>query len=495
MQYLPDKLRLMIERMRLVGSDLQQCEVKEAVVKLPENLLETISAFSNANGGTIILGLSERNGFAPADGFDANRIHQSVLQISSQLVPPCRPEVEIYPFEGSSIVVVTIAPVAYDQKPCYILKRGAYEGSYVRTGDGDRRLTRYEVDRLQEFRRQTTYDLEIIEDATIDDLDPDLIKAIVKRNREITPRILGRLPDMDILSKLGCVRPYGGSWKPTLGGLMAAGLYPQQFFPRLNITFTVYPGTSKAQKDGTLIRYLDSASINGSIPEMLQSATEFLKKNMRTGALIDETFRQEISDYPVRAFREALINALQHRDYSPEARGSQVQVNLFADRLEILNPGGLYGCATLDSSGPGMSATRNTFLSKILETTPYTDENGIPGFVIENKGTGLIEIRQSLADALMPPPIFKDYISAFDTVFTKRRLSEAETKHKRWNNFEEGLSKALTKKTTLSIADIVDMSGISRNSVYSYVNRLLKKGVIERTEPAHSPKQRYRLKI
>ena len=128
----------------------------------------------------------------------------------------------------------------------------------------------------------------------------------------------------------------GGKYVPTLAGLLAAGIFPQQFFPRLNITFTVYPGVTKAQAEELPGRYSVTQPINGSIPEMLTSAIELLRQHMGTGALIQGALRREVTDYPIPACREAIVNALQHRDYSPDGRGSQVQINLYADRLEIL---------------------------------------------------------------------------------------------------------------------------------------------------------------
>lgn len=145
-------------------------------------------------------------------------------------------------------------------------------------------------------------------------------------------------------------------------------------------------------------RFLDAQTIIGPIPFMVEDALNAVTKNMRTGAVIGGAFRQ---DYPRKAVREAIANALIHRDYSPDARGSQVQVNLYADRLEILNPGGLFGNVTIDTLGTvGISSSRNQFLSNILETTPYPGG----GYVVENRGTGYQVIEEQLQAALMDPP-------------------------------------------------------------------------------------------
>ena len=327
------------------------------------------------------------------------------------------------------------------------------------------------------------------------DLDASVLDAIVQRNRDITPRIFGKMKREDILLKLGAISPspdHPKEFVPTLAGLLAAGLYPQQFFPRLNITFTVYPGVTKGQAQGQFARYLVSQPVNGSIPEMLLGTLELLNRHMDRGGIIEGVLRREVTDYPLLACREAIVNALQHRDYSPEGRGSQVQVNLYSDRLEILNPGGLFGAASFSSLPIGISATRNSRLSQLLEFTPYDDKNGA-GYVIENRGTGLQQIKQELQEALMPEAELQDFVSAFRITFFKRRLSGAERSDKSWKNFDVALLSELAKKGSMSVAEIIESSGLSRNTVSIRIRSLRKRGLIEGTERAKSPRQRYRL--
>ena len=218
-------------------------------------------------------------------------------------------------------------------------------------------------------------------------------------------------------------------------------------------------------------------------------AVAMLQRNMRTAGRIEGVLREDVADYPLVAFREALVNALQHRDYSPEGRGSQVQVNMFADRLEILNPGGLFGAANLDDRSVGVSATRNQNLSRLLEYTPNHDGVG-GGFVIENKGTGLIQIRESLAAENLPPAQIQDWISAFDVVFIKRT---AVVPQPLWDDFETALRRLLSEKQTVSTAEIMKLSGLSRKTITTKLGQLVRSGILRTTEPERSPKQRYRL--
>ena len=303
---------------------------------------------------------------------------------------------------------------------------------------------------------------------------------------------MGGLDDESILCDLHVARRDGnGVLRPTVAGIMAMGRFPQKFFPRLNVTFTAFPGTTRTERVDERRRFLDSQTIIGPIPVMVEDAVAAVTRNMRTGAVIEGAFRRDVPDYPPVAVREAMSNALMHRDYSPDARGSQVQVNLFADRLEILNPGGLFGDVTVDTLGEaGMSSSRNQYLSNILETTPYSDG----GYVVENRGTGYQEIERQLANAMMLPPRPRDSLTSFCLTFDKRRLDPSETSRNRAADIVAAIVGMLKSRQSASIREITEESGLSRSTVASHVKSLVDAGAVEPMEPARSPKQRYRLR-
>jgi len=196
-----------------------------------------------------------------------------------------------------------------------------------------------------------------------------------------------------------------------------------------------------------------------------------------------------VTDYPLVAVREAIANALQHRDYSPEGRGTRVQVNMYSDRLEITNPGGLYGATTVESLGKeGISSTRNEFLSRLLTYTPYDG-----GFVVENKGTGFMTIESALAQALMPPPKVQNSITFFSLSFEKRGRTADEMMSRSWARIDEAILAEMAEKGSLSIRELTEMSALSRVTISKHVRQLIKDARVEPTETKKSPKQRYRL--
>lgn len=479
-----------IRRMRKVGSDTQAWEVKESVLDLPRSLPETISAFANLHGGMIILGLSERNGFTPAEGFDAEATYSKMQIAGDELTPVVRMEIEKVAFENTFLVVARVPEMARHLKPCFITARGRYEGSFVRTGDGDRHLTPYEVDRLLEFGRQPRFDAQAVPESSMEELNPEILQGTLSRVRRQSPRVFGELSDETILIQLGAVKRIEGVLRPTLAGLLTAGIFPQRLFPRLEVVLTVFPGTTKTADPKTGLRYIDSKELIGPIPDILSEALALVERHMsRAGVIGDDCLRREIPEYPIAAVHEAIVNALQHRDYSPAGRGTHVQVNLYSDRLEVLSPGGLYGAATVESLGKeGVQSTRNEILSRLLSYTPFER-----GCVVQNKGNGFFAIRASLADLAMPPPKVENTLTFFRVTFEKRRYAEPGGKPERWENPAVGILSALAREPDLSVAELVAMSGLSRATVSKHVRDLVVSGKIVPLERPRSPKQRYRL--
>ena len=485
-----------IARMRAAGTDLQSCEVKSAVGKLPKDLAESISAFSNGSGGTIVLGLSEEEGFKPASGFDPKRTQDALAEVcANKLAPAIRPSIDIETFEEAPILIAAIPELPPRDKPCHVTTKGTYEGSFIRTGDGDRKLSHYEIDRLIEERSQPRHDARIVEGATEEDLDDALVEALVERERFLHPRVFEKFGKRDILKALRVLdEDERGILRPTLAGLLTLGIYPQKYFPRLTVSFAAYPGTTKATLAETGQRFLDSGDFVGPIPVMIAEAVAAVAKNTRTGSFFEGAFREDVPDYPQEAVREAVANALMHRDYSPEAWGTQVQVNLYADRLEILNPGGLYGSVTVDTLGTlGLSSSRNEFLSKILGSTPYPQTPGKARYVVENKGSGYAEIASRLAAAYMEPPKPHDRPGSFSLTLCKRRPTLGKQHDYSSGNIENAILAMATEYDTVSAKEVEEASRLSRGTVLKHINNLIRQGLLEATEPGSSRKKRYRL--
>ncbi|MET3944917.1 ATP-dependent DNA helicase RecG [Corynebacterium mucifaciens] len=466
----------MINQLRTVGAESSSIEAKTGVGRA---VLETLSAFSNHGGGILIVGVSENDGFTVVQDFNPKAARDALTNFCDQLSPPARPEISIVPFESGQVLVAEIPEMEPQDKPCYVTERGLYKGSYIRTGDSERRLTPYEVDRIVENKGQPSWDREPVPDASLEDLDVATLSHYTEKQQAAREKTFADgMPTA--LRRLQVLRDDN----PTLASLLTMGDYPQQFYPRLAVTFALYPGTGKGDiTEG--FRLLDSARITGPIPEMVEEGVRLVEKNMRTAGLIEGVFRKDVPDYPPVAIREALVNALMHRDYSPTALGTPVQIDMYVDRLQISNPGGLFGGVTAENLGqPGVSTSRNQLLSTFLEDLSFSSG----GTVAENRGTGIAVMRSATASALMPPPEFSNTLTHFTVTFHKRKVASTETHETAY----EKVSRLLQERTSWSTTELKEATGLSRTAVQKSLNQLLTEGVAEVTEPLRSPRQRYR---
>lgn len=476
----------LVETLRAVGTDLHSVEVKAAAGGFPNSVLETLSAFANGSGGTLLLGLDEDAGFAPAFGFDAAKIRDGLAgACADRMVPPLRIEIIIEEFEGHSLVRADVAELDSTEKPCFIESKGAYKGSFIRGGDGDRQLTHYEVTQLLSNRSQPRHDAEAVEGATFDDLDAQLVAALVALAKKRSPRAFHNRPDDDILIKLGALTREDRH--PTVAGLMALGLYPQEFFPQLFISFVAFPGTRKGDLGPGGERFVDNQTVTGSIPVMVADAVAALTRNMRKAAVIRGLYREDRYDYPLDVIRELVVNALMHRDYSPEGRGAQVQVELYPDRLVIRSPGGLYGGVSVDQLGSDdmVSSSRNQFLATLLSDLPLPDANGEA--ICENRGSGIPQVFQSLRKAGMSPPTFETSPGQVTVTVPEHALLSPDTVEWIGSLGEASLSDhqhlalAMMRNTGVATNPMLQAWGIDQMSAGQALRGLVAAGLATRT--------------
>ncbi len=394
----------MVDALRARGAESTRVEVKAGVGGLPKSLLETISAFANGAGGTILVGLDDRT-FRPV-GIDAEAIRDGLAGMASDSVhPPVRGDIEIEVIDDDHRVVRFDVPEVHPgDKPCYVKSRGRYSGSYIRAGDGDRRLSQYEIDRLVENSTQPSHDREIVVDARMTDLDPALLDPYLDHMRSTRTRAFVNFDRDELLRNLGVAVLSEGVLRPTLGGLLVFGRYPQQYFPQLFLSIVVLPGTSMGDLGPGGERFLDNRSIEGPLPHLAADAVTTITRHLARTSVMQDGQRVERLEYPLEVVRELIVNALMHRDYSPLSRGAQVQVELYADRFVVRSPGGFYGLVQPeDLGGPDVSSSRNELIAKLLTDTALP---GTGHMVAENRGSGIPTVLRVLNRAGMAPPTF-----------------------------------------------------------------------------------------
>jgi ATP-dependent DNA helicase RecG len=409
-----DELRQLIADVQYHQSELASVEVKAARGGTPRRLYEPLSAFANQTGGGVLLfGINESSDFSVVGVGDVHRLQEEITHFaSSEMEPILRPHFLVDEFDGETVMVAEIDEVPVVQMPCFYKPAGLPKGAYLRVGNTNRQMTEYEVFGYLSSRGQPTFDEEVIPNATIEVLDNILLDEYLARLRQARPSA-GFLdgPREEVLARLHVVVQDGETMRPTLAGLLTFGKYPQEFLPQLMVTFVQYYGTTEEEKTPQGARFVDSRRFEGPIPEMIKQAETYVLGAMRKAVLIDGVFRREIPEYPREALREALANAIAHRDYSSYVRGSYIQIRMFADRLEIQSPGGLFGNVTVENLEEEHS-TRNARFMRMMEDM----------HVVENRGSGIRAMLQATREANLEPPRFDDRRTSFVVTFRNHTL-------------------------------------------------------------------------
>ena len=414
-----------VARLRETGVEFEDVEVKRASGGLPRSVAETMSAFANSRGGIIILGLDERAGFAAVGVSDPVALRDELAGVArAQLTPALAPIIDTVPFEGVILMLAELEALPSAQRPCYVTTRGLYNGAFVRVGDGDQRLTPYEIDRLREDSGQPRWDEEPVPRATAKDLDRGAVSRLIETATRNSPRSFSGLSEPDALARLGVLVSHEGSLVPSLAGLLSVGTYPQQFFPQLMVSLAVYPHENAGQPGPGGIRFLDSAAVGGTVPTMVTDTIQAAQRNLRKGSRVVGAGRDDYWEIEPEVIREAVVNALMHRDYSPQARGTQIQVELFPDRLTVTSPGGLFGNVRLETLGQsGTSSSRNARLAALLQEAgdPHT---GRP--VAENRGSGISMMISQVRRDTGLVPLFAANLDEFRVTIPRTSLVTPE---------------------------------------------------------------------
>lgn len=480
------ELHDLIESIRVRGCEGQTIEVKAARQGCPERLYDTISAFSNQNsGGIFVFGLEEKNGFAKAGVYDAQDLERKVMEYCEQMTPIVRPQFTEVDEDGLTFVSTEIPPVDIAERPCFKTAKGRLHGSYIRVGDGDKPMTEYEVYSYEAFRKKYQDDIRPVERVSFQSLDMSKVKTYLERKTCARPNLAG-MSEAQQYELTGITR----DGKITMAALLLFGLYPQAFYPQLSIIATCVPAEQMGVLDAEGNRFSDTKRIEGTLPDMLEGALTFVRANMRTATRIDKETgeRIDIPQYPMDAVREAILNALVHRDYSLHTEGMPIQLVMYSNRIEITNPGGLYGRLTLDQLGNAQPDTRNPVLVTVMETLGET----------ENRYSGIPTIRFAMKNRNLPEPVFADRRSEFVvTLYNGEHgaagsVGDEDVKQANVQD-EKGLLKFC--RTPRSRSEIIAYLNIASGqyALRRYLDPLVECGAIRMTLPdkPRSPKQRY----
>lgn len=370
-------------------------EFKSEAAK-PGKLAEALIAFANAEGGLLIIGVDARTGRI-AGVTRPKEAQAAVIEATRLCDPPLIiPLPELVPLDNDQRVLLVQVP---EGLPHVYNLSGRY---LTRLGTLNKPLAAPDLKRLLIQRGEISFEALSAHSATYEDLDQHKIKryldSLAHLRREFDA------PAEEILRNRGCLLKSGERYQPTNAGLLLFGKATERFYKQAEVTLVRYPGT---QPGDEFLR----EDLRQTLPEQIREAEVWLVANMRKGSRLEGLAREDFTEYPVEAVREAVVNAVAHRDYS--IRGEGIRVTMFADRIEFYSPGRLPGQVTVQNI-VDERFSRNEAIVQVLSDLG----------LIERLGYGINRMIRLMADWDLPPPTFQETASGFLVTLRGRGVVE-----------------------------------------------------------------------
>jgi len=358
-------------------------EFKESADK---SLPSEVCAFANASGGRIFIGVDDGGRVVGADVSNAAR--SRVQDTINQIDPRLNVNLEIV----DNLIVLTVPEGTNKPYSCS-------KGFYLRSGPNSQKLERDSIIEFFQNEGRVRYDEIVREDLPITER---FNEAAYRRYVKLA-RISEVLDKEAILKNLNCAYQAGGKLCFTnVGALFFRTNDEDVIFRHAGIVCALYKGTDKAY-------ILDAKELNGDIVGNVDDAMVFLKKHLRLSYKIETLQRKNVLELPEDALREAVVNAVCHRDYFE--KGARVMVEIYDDRVDIVSPGGVCKGITRENFGT-VSIARNSVLASMLYRIGY----------IEQMGTGIMRMKNAAKEAKVSAPEFQ--FSGFFKVTFKRNINQ-----------------------------------------------------------------------
>lgn len=320
-----------------------------------KDLADEMVGFANGEGGEIWLGVEDDG---KVSGLSKS-YEEDVMNIArTTVIPPIHPTYQEHTIARKKVAKISV-PKGVDRP--YYTSKNRY---YIRIGSTKRVASREELIRLFQASGLFHFDLIELSNSTPKHLNYSEIADyfnhyqinFLEETEEEKNKILQA---SDILGKQG---------HPTVGGILVFGISPEKVLPQAGMDYAHY--------DGTVIdaKLLDKKKFGGSLLRQIDNTMAALHANLTIPSTILGTKRHEVAHYPDKVFRELLVNAAVHRNYS--ITGSVVRVFHFADRIEFISPGRLPNTVTIEKLKVGTSYARNPLLVRLMENLGYMDKLG-----------------------------------------------------------------------------------------------------------------------
>lgn len=369
----------------------KQLEFKEQLPK-NESIVKTIIAFSNTSGGKLIIGISDDREIV---GVDEDNIFELQDRISSLIFDSCYsnilPEIYTLNLEGKLLLVIEV--FRGNLLPYYLKKDGKNNGTYIRVGATNIKAGFENIVELERQRRNISYDEELNYEVELSSLDLSPLYEVFQK--------VGKKLDEEKLKNLKLIKEEHGKAYPSNALLILLG-----YQNHCTVKCAKFKGT-------TMELFLDKKEYGGSIFEILEKSQNFILNHINLRAEIKGLYRTDTYEIPIVALREALINALIHRDYINQGR--DIKVGVYDDIVNIVSPGSYPNSINQEDIDSGRSDARNRVIANVFKALG----------LIEQWGSGISRIKKSCLDIGLKEPKIVEQNDFVDVEFY--RLIREET--------------------------------------------------------------------
>ncbi len=364
------------------------------------SIMETVCSYSNEpglGGGYILMSISVDNSKSIPIQYkvdplpDPDKIQSDLAtQCASMFNIPVRPQISIEKINGLLALKIWVDELPAKQKPLYFKKLGLPSGALRRIGSTDQHCT--DDDMHVFYQDSSSYDQTPVKGTSIDDIDENALKRYRILREKVNP-LAEELTysDSELLQALGCVN------KEKTNELNVAGLLlfgnskiQRSTYPMLRADYIRVPGNTWVENPDNRFTTID---MRGSLILLLYRLIDAVNADLPKGFLLpDDNIQATITGLPLKALREAIVNALMHRSYREHR---PTQIIRYDNRIEIINPG--FSLKSEDKLGLPGSETRNPFIAAVFHDTNLA----------ETKGSGIRAMRRLMQDAHLVPPTFE----------------------------------------------------------------------------------------
>ena len=424
-----------------------------------DQIIKTIIGFCNQKGGKLVIGV---NGQRKIIGVDEEKIEKSLSSIDKAIHeasnPPIIPQVYVRRFGEKAILVIEVSSGM--NKPYYRRKEGQKRGVYIRLGRNTIRATPEIIEELSWQSKNLDYELFPVYKATIDDLDEKKINIFLKnRKNKLTVSVSKKILEAYHLTTHEHSKTY-----PTIAGILLFGRDPQYFFSESMIICSHFKGNSGRDA-------IASIDCIGTLLDQFAQSYQFIIQRLHSSFKITGVKRTEKLEIPEIAIREALLNAIVHRNYNVKA---PTKIAIFDDRIEIFSPGSFPGPLDPKNLTSGITYLRNPAICKVFRESGY----------IEKLGTGFITIFDLYEKNGLKTPEIIEGENFIKVILPREKGLQVK----------KTITDLINRQEEITISDVMDYLEVSRATATRLLNKSIEEKVVVRSGQTRSAKYIVNLK-